>query len=122
MSEIIKRSIKWAVLALLACIAVFYIRPAYWEAWKAKNAAILTAAESEGKLQSEVKADFLAKLEQAGVKRISAADITVFRDGRMKWGVSADYAVLTPVVEGVTVRFDFLVASDRSDLWAENKN
>ncbi len=117
-SEWIKFGLKWGVLALLGYVLLVHVRPVYWEAWKAKKTADTVAAQSGGKMKTEVRDDFLSGLQSAGVKNIQAENVDVSRNGN-QWDVGAEYAIKRKVGDKLTLSFDFSVSSDRKSFWTE---
>ena len=119
MGHWIKLGLKWGTLAMLAYVLLVHVRPVYWDAWKAKKAADRIAATSAGKLNTEVRDAYLEAVKAAGLKTITASEISVSRNGQ-GWDVDAEYQVSRKLVERVNLTFDFTISSSRSGLWAAN--
>lgn len=119
MGHWIKLGLKWGTLAMLAYVLLVHVRPVYWDAWKAKKAADRIAATSAGKLNTEVRDAYLEAVKAAGLKTITASEISVSRNGQ-GWDVEVEYQVSRKLADKVDLIFDFSISSDRAGLWASN--
>lgn len=86
---------------------------------KAKKAADRIAATSAGKMNTEVRDAFLEAVKAAGLKTITASEISVSRNGQ-GWDVEVEYQVSRKLGDKVDLIFDFSISSDRAGLWASN--
>ena len=116
MGEGIRVAAKWGLWMIIGYVVVAHLRPVYWEAWQAKKTADQVAAMSDGKTKADVKIEFLERLQAAGIRNIGSEHIELTRDGS-KWDVGAQYEVARTVSSGLTLSFEFAIASDTKRLW-----